>query len=160
MSASFHVGDPQAPQPNRPRRLGVAVVLRDAGGRVLLECRADSAQWGLVGGGVDDGESALTAVHREVTEETGLALAELRPLGLFSDPTRILSYPDGNVLQSVTVAFVGSLRGSTPTLSEESLAFSWFEWDEIPWAQVPATQVAIRQIAHANPAGAPEFYVD
>ncbi len=77
-----------------------------------------------------------------------------------SDPTRILSYPDGNVRQSVTVAFVGSLRGSTPTLSEESLAFSWFEWDEIPWAQVPATQVAILQIAHANPAGAPEFYVD
>jgi len=58
------------------------------------------------------------------------------------------------------MAFVGSLTGSQPRLSAESLAFAWFTWEQLPWEQVPATQVAILAAARANPAGAQGFLVD
>lgn len=53
------------------------VLLVDPDGRILLQERDEAAprapeQWGLVGGHVEDGEDFEPAVHRELTEETGL----------------------------------------------------------------------------------------
>ena len=42
-----------------------------AGNRVLLLKRADNGEWGLPGGGVEDGETPFAAALREVLEETG-----------------------------------------------------------------------------------------
>lgn len=57
----------------------VGAVIPDAGGKVLLLHRtADDylgGLWELPSGGVDDGESLLQALHREVEEETGLTVA-------------------------------------------------------------------------------------
>lgn len=141
MSATFHVDDPHAPTPNVPRAMGAPIVLLDeAGERVLLEHRSDSDRWGLFGGGVDDDESVTDALHREVMEETGLRLAEHHLLGVFSNPTRIAAYPDGNVRQVVAVTFIGRLAPGELRLSEESREAAWFGWDEIPWDKVAATQ--------------------
>ncbi|MDF8263274.1 NUDIX domain-containing protein [Luteipulveratus flavus] len=147
MTATFHVDDPTAPAPNVPRALGAPIVLLDhTGDRVLLEHRADSDVWGLFGGGVDDDESVTTALHREVREETGLTLAEHHLLGIFSNPTRIAAYPDGNVRQVVAVTFIGRLAPGELRLSEESRAAHWFGWEDIPWAKIAATQhLALRR---------------
>ncbi|MGB3186023.1 MAG: NUDIX domain-containing protein [Ornithinimicrobium sp.] len=45
----------------------------------------DAGLWGLPGGGVDDGEEPLAAVHREVWEETGQEITVSRPMVLDSD---------------------------------------------------------------------------
>ncbi|MGD7706918.1 NUDIX domain-containing protein [Microlunatus sp. Y2014] len=142
--ATFHVGDPDAPEPNRPRRIGACIVLLDdTGGSVLLEHRADSDLWGLIGGGIDDRESIIAGLHREVVEETGLGLTECALLGLWSDPTRILAYPDGNVMRSVTAGFIGRLVPGVPIVSDESRGLAWYGWEAIPWDQVPPTQRGI-----------------
>ena len=47
----------------------------------------------------------LAALHREVREETGLEIADARLLGMFSDPTRIVAYPDGTVCRFLSIAF-------------------------------------------------------
>ncbi|CAN5537475.1 hypothetical protein BH23ACT6_BH23ACT6_12660 [soil metagenome] len=44
----------------------------------------DAGLWGLPGGGIDDGEEPLAAVHREVWEETGQVISVQRPLSLDS----------------------------------------------------------------------------
>ena len=115
--------DPEAPAPNVPRRVGVtAVIERD--GAVLVEHRADNVarQWAFVGGGLAEAESVLDALHREVREETGFAIAEAELLGVFSNPTRIIAYPDGNVCRLVTIAFrVVPVGDADPTLSDESV---------------------------------------
>ncbi|AKU16460.1 NUDIX domain-containing protein [Luteipulveratus mongoliensis] len=161
MTASFHVDDPAAPEPNMPRGLGVSVVLLDGtGDRVLLERRSDSALWGLFGGGVDGDESATHALHREVLEETGLALAEHSLLGVFSNPTRIAAYPDGNVRQVVSVAFIGRLADGELVLSDESETSEWFAWDDLPWGQIAATQEAILRQARIHAGGDHTPYVD
>ena len=44
-----------------------AVVVRD--GRLLLQQRADSGEWGLPGGSVEIGETVRAAIQREVWED-------------------------------------------------------------------------------------------
>lgn len=78
-------------------RLAV-VLLVDDRGWVLLQERDEFApraanQWGMVGGHVEDGEDFGTAVYREVTEETGIALPE-GSLTLWQDAE--YTYPDGH----------------------------------------------------------------
>ncbi len=74
------------------RRPGVyAVLLRE--GRVLLTHQdAPEREFQLPGGGVDPGEHALAALHREVFEETGWRIAPERRLGAFRRFTYMPEY--------------------------------------------------------------------
>lgn len=58
-------------------------------GRIVLIRRQDTGKWGLPGGIVDWGEDILTTVRRELLEETGLELLQIRRLvGVYSSPHR------------------------------------------------------------------------
>ncbi len=65
----------------------VALVgLLDSRGWLLLQERDEDApvdpdRWGLVGGGVEPGETSAAAAQRELTEETGIACDDLVSLG-------------------------------------------------------------------------------
>jgi len=114
--------DPDSPTPNVPRRVGVtALIERD--GAILVERRADSDadEWAFIGGGLGEDEPLLAALHREVREETGYEIAEATLFGVFSDPTRIIAYPDGNICRVVSIVFRVVPEGTgEPVLSEES----------------------------------------
>lgn len=76
-------GEPPRPGGGYRRRPGAyAVLIRD--GRVLLTHQtAPEPEFQLPGGGIDPGESALPALHREIMEETGWTVAGLRRLGAY-----------------------------------------------------------------------------
>lgn len=63
-------------QPRKP--MSSKVLLVDEHGSIFFTKPTYKPGWGLVGGMVDERESPLQAVLREVTEETGLVLAEDR----------------------------------------------------------------------------------
>lgn len=73
------------PEPGQHYRLrpgAYAVLLRE--GRVLLTHQADPVpEYQLPGGGIDAGEGAIAALHREVLEETGWSICGLRRLGAY-----------------------------------------------------------------------------
>ena len=116
--------DRSAPAPNRPRLVGV-VALIELDGSVLVDRRSDDRSWAFPGGRVEEDESALGALHREVREETGHEVLRADLLGVFSDPTRIIEYPDGAVHRTVSVAFVVVPQpGAVPRTSSESLELS------------------------------------
>lgn len=69
---------------------GVAGVVRDEAGRVLLARSRFGADWALPGGGVGGGEPPEVAVLRELREEVGLV--ESRPPELFGLYTRRIGW--------------------------------------------------------------------
>jgi ADP-ribose pyrophosphatase YjhB (NUDIX family) len=102
--AGFYFKDPSAPKPNRGRFTGTAAVI-ERDGSLLLDRRVDPPGWALVAGRMEDHESLSDALHREVREETGLVGMGYQLFGVFSHPSRIVQYADGNTFQVITVAF-------------------------------------------------------
>lgn len=73
-------GPPPGPQRYRLRPGAYAVLIRDT--RALLTFQAaPTPEFQLPGGGIDPGESAQAALHREVYEETGWTISTPRKLG-------------------------------------------------------------------------------
>ena len=143
--AHFYFRDDTAPEPTRPRGLGVlALIERDWS--LLLERRTDAPLWSLIAGAVEDTESLTDALRREVREETGLVVSGYELFGTFSDPSRISSYPDGNVLRVASFAYlveVESFDGLRPSAESEELRF--FARDELSGLDLPATQLPVIQ---------------
>lgn len=73
------------------RRPGAYAVLPHARGILLTAQISDVVDIQLPGGGIDPGESAIQALHREVLEETGWRIARPRKLGVFR---RFVFMPD------------------------------------------------------------------
>lgn len=148
-----HYRDPRAPAPNVPRRVGTAAVI-ERDGAFLLERRRDDGSWGFVGGRVDDNETVLAALHREVLEETGLGISRATLFGVFSDPTRVVAYPDGNVCQVLQIVFlVVPVEGDEPVASDESLELRWIGRNELRRLELWPVHRPIRDAFLARPKG-------
>lgn len=64
-------------------RVGVYAILEQGGDLLLTHQAEPIPEFQLPGGGIDPGESMLTALHREVFEETGWRIGAPRRLGAF-----------------------------------------------------------------------------
>ena len=155
--ARFYFRDPSAPEPNAPRMMGVgALIERD--GLLLLERRVDAPLWSLIAGKVEDDESLGGALVREVLEETGLTVARYELFGTFTDPARIIAYPDGTTVRVASFVYrvaVESFDGLRA--SEESEELRFFSREEIPALPVPATQ---RPVFERYLAGEPSLHLE
>ena len=123
---------PAVPPPTSIRP-GVAVVLRDDAGRVLLHRRRVGGGWAPPSGAVEPGEDVLAALHRELREETGLTAVVERAVGVYSDPSyMVVAYPDGRVVHFVTTLFLCRVEAGTLDGNDEGLAWGWFSADALP----------------------------
>lgn len=125
----------------RTRLAARAVVIDDRGRTLLFRARMpgtdDAARifWITPGGGIEDGEDELTAVRREVFEETGLVDFEIGPPVWTRDHT--FRWGDG-MLRQVEVYYlvrVAPFEVSIAHHQQEELTFltahRWFSVDEI-----------------------------
>jgi ADP-ribose pyrophosphatase YjhB (NUDIX family) len=77
-------------------------------------------------------ESLEDGLRREVREETGLAAVECSLFRVFDDPTRIVRYPDGNVVRLLTFAYEVRVEDfGTLRRSEESKELRFFRREEL-----------------------------
>ncbi|WP_394729679.1 NUDIX hydrolase [Altererythrobacter sp. GH1-8] len=109
----------------RPTVHGCAIITRNALGEVLLvqPCYGNRL-WQWPGGGIDRDEDIVTAAAREVAEETGLGVGDLRLLG----QTHKLLHGATNV-----VHIYGAVAEGHPRANErEILSAGWFGIDELP----------------------------
>lgn len=73
-------------------RPGAYAVIRRGGDVLLTEQAEPAPELQLPGGGIDPGEGALRALHRECLEETGWRIAVQRRLGAFQRFTFMPDY--------------------------------------------------------------------
>lgn len=137
----FYRGDPNAPKPTMPARLGANAIIT-CNDKLLLEKRRDSDTWGLVGGGVKKYETELQAIAREVYEELGLRIPKEKfcKLGVYGEPGRIAAYCDGSIWRMVIVVFGLELEKEPQlSISEESRALKFFTRDELKDIEIVVT---------------------
>lgn len=110
---------------------GVAAVVFDDEGRVLLNRRSDTGKWAVIGGIPEPGEQPAACAVREVLEETGVhCVAERVVVVQALDPVR---YDNGDVCQYMDITFrCRAVGGEACVNDDESLEVGWFEVDALP----------------------------
>ena len=116
---------------NRRRsiRVGVAAVILDRSGRVLLlrrGKRAGAGSWALPGGRVKFGESLRDAIVREMGEEVGVSAVNLHELGWYEDFGESQHWI--SAMFCVT-EFEGEAVNREPDVHP---AMNWFEFSKLP----------------------------
>ena len=133
---------------------GVAAIVRDGDGRILVQLREGEGDWGLPGGAIDPGETPAEAIAREVHEESGLDVRVERVVGVFGGWAYRARYPNGDETEYVTIVFACAVTGGALRKQEgESAALRWVRPDELP----PMKQSWERRVAE-HPVGAPPLF--
>lgn len=129
--STFYYKSPNPPEPTKPTSVGVAAFIEKEG-KLLLECRADCHRWSLIGGGLEVNESLVEGLKREVKEETSLDVVDFMLVGTYSDPSRRIAYPDGNVIRLITLVYKVIIKDfSKLKMSDESLALDYFDRSQL-----------------------------
>lgn len=103
--------------------VGTCIIPIQEDGRIVLVKRRDNGCWALPGGFVDWGEDLPSSVARELLEETGLKLVEIRRLvGVYSSPDR--DYRSHSICIAVEAKVQGILRVEDELEVEAIQAFS------------------------------------
>jgi 8-oxo-dGTP diphosphatase len=111
----------------------VFVAVRGPGERLLLVRRCDSGAWELPGGRVDVGETAVATAVRETAEEAGVAVEVTGLVGLFTDPSHVVSAPSGEVRQQFVVVLRGrAVHGVPHGDLRETSAAAWVDVAALP----------------------------
>ncbi|AZP15884.1 NUDIX hydrolase [Streptomyces aquilus] len=110
---------------------GVAAVVFDGEGRVLLNRRSDTRRWSLIGGIPEPGEQPAACAVREVFEETAVrCVAERIVLVQALEP---ITYPNGDVCQYMDITVrCRAVGGDARVNDDESLEVGWFDVDALP----------------------------
>ena len=120
-----------------PRLSPAVIVLVEREGRVLL-ARANRFQgqlYSVLAGFVEPGETLEEAVHREIREEVGIEVKDIRYFGSQPWP-----FPD-----SLMIAFTANYAGGEIRIDEEEiLDAEWFEPGSLP--EIPGKISVARQL--------------
>ncbi len=124
--------------------VGVAVIVRDGAGRVLLGRRAGGRRaglWCIPCGRLEWGEEVRAAARREFLEETGLEVelaGVYEVLSNFHDPDRL----------TVGCWFVGRVIGGRLHPADGELSeLGWFDPGEPPDLAFPTDAVVLQRLA-------------
>ncbi|WP_010631603.1 NUDIX hydrolase [Sporolactobacillus vineae] len=113
---------------------GAAVLIQNTDGSVLFQKRRDPVNsWGIPGGLMELRESPEDTAIREVREETGLIISDLKLLGVYSSSGRMSTAGNGDQYYPLTIAYVTShFEGMLQVDPAESLDYQFFSLNELP----------------------------
>jgi 8-oxo-dGTP pyrophosphatase MutT (NUDIX family) len=131
---------------SRGMTVGVRAVVLDGAGQVFLIRHSYVAGWHLPGGGVEPGETLLSALARELAEEGNITFTHTPPLhGVFYNS--LVSRRD-HVAVYVLTDFHQPTR---PVPNREIVAHGFFHPDALPEDATPGTRRRIAEVVRGAP---------
>ncbi|MDF2909647.1 MAG: hypothetical protein K0Q56_527 [Sporolactobacillus laevolacticus] len=114
--------------------VGSVVLICDNQGRVLMQKRKfPKGYWGLPGGLMELGESAEDTAVREVFEETGLTINQLKLFRVYSGMKKMSVAENGDQYYPVTISYVTkTYNGEWAIDPAESETFEFRSRDNLP----------------------------
>lgn len=106
-------------------RQAARAVMRNNGGQIAVMHFTVTGSYKLPGGGIDEGEETLAALHRELREETGYTITDVAELGIVTENRY---YCGMHQISYCYSALAGDFVGTELTEKEQS------EGMELCWA--------------------------
>jgi 8-oxo-dGTP pyrophosphatase MutT (NUDIX family) len=124
----------------RPMTLGVRILVTDETGHICLVRHTYTAGWHLPGGGVERGETCLTAAIKEAREEAGLVIGA-EDMKLASIHANFDNFPGDHVL-----VYHATKWTNTPTNNAHEIAeFGFFSLENLPVETTAGTKRRIQE---------------
>ena len=125
---------------------GAVIFNETLGERYYLLLLYDAGHWDFPKGGIEEGESEMDAVIREVREETGIA-----DLKLIEGFRQTISYQfkstEGEINKTV-VFYLGNTSTFKVTLSHEHRAYAWLKFEDALEQLTFDTARSVLKVAH------------
>ena len=112
-----------------PRKTARAIV-RNREGLYAVMHSLKFGLYSLPGGGVEDGEEVITALHREILEETGCTCDKVEELGIVYENRASLDYTQINYYYVVHTDHVGETQLTDAEIENKTL-LEWHTLDEM-----------------------------
>lgn len=113
--------------------VGCGVLIENEKGQLLLQKRSDNGQWCVPGGALEPLETYTQAAIRELREEVGIEVKDLKLFGLYSGDDRLIKYPNKDVVYSLSVIFITkNYTGQISDEDSEVLEHRFFNREDIP----------------------------
>ena len=129
----------------------VNAVILNSSGDLLLTRRSSQVRepghWCLPGGHLDGGEDWISAMRREVREETGLEVRREKLIGIYSDPGLTVSRErdtSGKRAQYVVACFLVLEYNGEVSPNDEVDEWGWFAFDKIPAPMLRSHNIRIQ----------------
>ena len=115
--------------------VSAAAIVVDGGGKVLLlnHVLRPYSGWGLPGGFIEAGEQPEDAIRRELKEETGIELDDVKMFRV-----RTLG-------RHVEMLFNATAKGEAAIKSREILELGWFDIDSMPEKMSTAQKTLVKE---------------
>ncbi len=116
---------------DKPPRLTARAIVKNKDGLYAVMYAERFGLYSLPGGGVENGEDVLTALRREVLEETGCVCDEIRELGIVTENRASLDYTQINYYYVVTTTHAPGKSHLTESEQANRTGVQWHTYDEM-----------------------------
>ena len=112
---------------------GATVIVMNDRNEILLQLRTDTGTWGIIGGGMELGESLEETAARELWEEAGLQAERFELLDVLSGSALYFRYPNGDETYTVVVLYKAvGVSGELKINDGESRCLQYFSLNALP----------------------------
>lgn len=113
--------------------IGATIIVLNDKNEILLNLRSDTDTWGIIGGGMELGESLEETAARELWEEAGLKAERFELLDVLSGRELFFRYPNGDETYTVIVLYKAvGVSGELRINDGESRCLKFFPLNALP----------------------------